>query len=161
MEKPVYGKDDPSFTNFMAPGIALSVIFFLSVASTASNYVLERQLGLIERSYLAGVKTIELLLSQLIIYTIIMLIQIVIVMCLLFFFLKRVLVLNSRLDHSSGRSLELPSMHLLNRCNTAPRNKCAAEIKVVVACTLMCNVYFDSRLYDALNLSMRTQRLVS
>ncbi len=94
MEKPVYGKDDPSFTNFMAPGIALSVIFFLSVASTASNYVLERQLGLIERSYLAGVKTIELLLSQLIIYTIIMLIQIVIVMCLLFFFLKLPMVGN-------------------------------------------------------------------
>ena len=31
-----------------------SVIFFLSVASTATNFVLERQLGLIERSYLAG-----------------------------------------------------------------------------------------------------------
>lgn len=85
---PVYGTESPTFTNFMAPGIALSVIFFLSVASTASNYVFERQLGLIERSYLAGVKTIELLLSQLMIYTIIMLIQIVIVMCLLLFVLK-------------------------------------------------------------------------
>ena len=30
------------------------MIFFLSVASTATNFVLERQLGLIERSYLAG-----------------------------------------------------------------------------------------------------------
>lgn len=87
-EKPVYGEENPSFTNFMAPGIALSVIFFLSVASTASNYVLERQLGLIERSYLAGVKTVELLLSQLIVYTVIMLIQIGIVLCLLFVFLK-------------------------------------------------------------------------
>ncbi len=91
-EKPIYGDEAQSFTNFMAPGIALSVIFFLSVASTASNYVLERQLGLVERSYLAGVRTIELLLSQLIIYSLIMLIQIVIVLCLLFFFLGLPLV---------------------------------------------------------------------
>lgn len=87
-EKSSYKTDKSSFTNYMAPGIALSVIFFLSVASTASNYVLERQLGLIERSHLAGAKIIELLLSQLIIYSLLMIIQIVIVLCLLTFFLE-------------------------------------------------------------------------
>lgn len=87
-ENSSYKKDKSSFTDYMAPGIALSVIFFLSVASTASNYVLERQLGLIERSHLAGVRIIELLLSQLIIYSFLMVIQIVIVLCLLYFFLN-------------------------------------------------------------------------
>ena len=31
-----------------------SVVFFMSVASTASNFVAERRLGLTERSFLAG-----------------------------------------------------------------------------------------------------------
>lgn len=75
-EESVFGENEPVFTNFMAPGISLrflfddkihlnnlivncfkivsSVIFFMSVAATASNFVLERQLGLIERSYLIG-----------------------------------------------------------------------------------------------------------
>jgi len=83
-----YSSDQANLTDYMAPGIALSVIFFLSVASTASNYVLERQLGLIERSYLAGGKIIELLLSQLIIYSALMVIQIGIVLVLLFLFLE-------------------------------------------------------------------------
>jgi ABC-type multidrug transport system permease subunit len=87
-EKSNFKTDQSSLTDYMAPGIALSVIFFLSVASTASNYVIERQLGLIERSYLAGVKIIELLLSQLIIYSALMLIQIGIVLLLLIFFLE-------------------------------------------------------------------------
>ncbi len=87
-EKPIYGNDKPVFTHFMAPGIALSVIFFMSVASTASNFVLERRLGLSERSYLSGVRTIEILLSQLIVYSLLMIIQVIIIICLLFGFLK-------------------------------------------------------------------------
>lgn len=94
-EKSSYKQERSSFTDYMAPGIALSVIFFLSVASTASNYVLERQLGLIERSHLAGVKIIELLLSQLIIYSALMIVQIAIVICLLFMFLEIQFHLNS------------------------------------------------------------------
>ncbi len=87
-EKPIYGNVKPVFTYFMAPGIALSVIFFMSVASTASNFVLERRLGLLERSYLSGVRTLEILLSQLIVYSILMIIQVIIIICLLFGFLK-------------------------------------------------------------------------
>jgi len=90
-----YNEDKSSFTDYMAPGIALSVIFFLSVASTASNYVLERQLGLIERSHLAGVKIIELLFSQLIIYSVLMIAQIFIVLVLLYFLLDIEIKINS------------------------------------------------------------------
>jgi hypothetical protein len=84
----------------------------MSVASTASNFVNERRQGLTERSYLAGrilsirslnlsfqsieffllivkgVKTLEILLSQLFVFSVLMLIQVVIIMVLLFGFLK-------------------------------------------------------------------------
>lgn len=53
-EPPVYGEREPVFTNFMAPGIALSVIFFISVASTASNFEFEKRVGLIERAHISG-----------------------------------------------------------------------------------------------------------
>ncbi len=84
----MYGQNEPVFTHFMAPGIALSVIFFMSVASTASNFVNERRQGLIERSYLAGVKTLEILLSQLIVYSLLMVVQVFIIMILLFVLLR-------------------------------------------------------------------------
>nr|QUF59475.1 ATP-binding cassette transporter Abch-like2 [Brachionus angularis] len=87
-EKPVYGENEPIFTNFMAPGVALSVIFFISVASTASNFEFERRVGLTERAYLSGLRTIELLLSQLIVYSILMVIQVFLILVLLFVFLK-------------------------------------------------------------------------
>ena len=35
-----------------------SVVFFMSVAATAVNFVTERRLGLIERSFLAGIYNI-------------------------------------------------------------------------------------------------------
>lgn len=53
-EKPVYGQREALFTNFMAPGIALSVIFFTSVASTASNFEFEKRVGLTERAQISG-----------------------------------------------------------------------------------------------------------
>lgn len=54
------------------------------MAATASNFVLERRLGLLERSFLSGVKTIELLIAQYLIYSILLLIQMAIVLVLLF-----------------------------------------------------------------------------
>ena len=89
----MYGLEKPVFTHFMAPGIALSIIFFMSVSATASNFSLERRLGLTERSYIAGVRTLELLFSQLIVYSVIMLIQVLITVCLLFGFLKVIIIL--------------------------------------------------------------------
>nr|APD26548.1 ATP-binding cassette transporter subfamily H member -like2 protein [Brachionus koreanus] len=87
-EQPVYGEREAVFTNFMAPGIALSVIFFISVASTASNFEFEKRVGLTERAHISGVRTIELLLSQLIVYSILMAIQVFIILGLLFGFFK-------------------------------------------------------------------------
>ncbi|RNA38840.1 ABC transporter G family member 20-like [Brachionus plicatilis] len=87
-EQPVYGQREAVFTNFMAPGIALSVIFFISVASTASNFEFEKRVGLTERAHISGVRTIELLLSQLIVYSFLMTAQVFIILGLLFGFFK-------------------------------------------------------------------------
>ena len=52
---PVYGESDPSFTEFMAPGIIILIIYFLAVALTGESFISERAGGLLERSWVAGV----------------------------------------------------------------------------------------------------------
>ena len=53
-ETPVYGSQSPSFTEFMAPGVVLSISFLAAVALTALAFVMERKEGLLERSLVAG-----------------------------------------------------------------------------------------------------------
>lgn len=54
MEKPVYGDREPTFTEFMAPGVLLSIAFLAAVALTALAFVMERKEGLLERTLIAG-----------------------------------------------------------------------------------------------------------
>lgn len=54
MEKPIYGERAPTFTEFMAPGVVLSIAFLAAVALTALAFVMERKEGLLERSLVAG-----------------------------------------------------------------------------------------------------------
>jgi len=35
---PIYGKSEPNFTEFMAPGIILLIVFFLAVALTGNFF---------------------------------------------------------------------------------------------------------------------------
>jgi ABC-type multidrug transport system ATPase subunit len=53
-ETPIYGLQSPSFTEFMAPGVLLSISFLAAVALTALAFVMERKEGLLERSLVAG-----------------------------------------------------------------------------------------------------------
>lgn len=62
--KPIYGPADPNFTDFAAPGIILTIIFFLSVALTSGAMLLERNEGLLERSLVSGVTGPEILFGQ-------------------------------------------------------------------------------------------------
>lgn len=63
---PIYGPRDPNFTDFAAPGIILTIIFFLSVALTSGAMLLERNEGLLERSLVSGVTGTEILFGQVI-----------------------------------------------------------------------------------------------
>jgi hypothetical protein len=55
LEKPIYGDKSPTFTEFMAPGVVLSIAFLAAVALTALAFVMERKEGLLERSLVAGI----------------------------------------------------------------------------------------------------------
>lgn len=63
---PVYGKKNPSFTEFMAPGIILTIVYFIAVALTAAVFINERKQGLLDRSLVAGVTTTEIMIAHLV-----------------------------------------------------------------------------------------------
>ncbi|CAH1980268.1 unnamed protein product [Acanthoscelides obtectus] len=50
----VYGSNRPVFTNFAAPGVILTIVFFLAVSLTALALIMERNEGLLGRSFVAG-----------------------------------------------------------------------------------------------------------
>ncbi|XP_073969896.1 ABC-type transporter snustorr isoform X3 [Rhodnius prolixus] len=65
-QEPIYGSNDPSFTDFVAPGVILTIVFFLAVALTSSALIIERMEGLLDRSWVAGVMPHEVLFSHVI-----------------------------------------------------------------------------------------------
>lgn len=63
-KEPIYGSNNPSFTDFVAPGVILTIVFFLAVALTSSALIIERMEGLLDRSWVAGVSPFEILFSH-------------------------------------------------------------------------------------------------
>lgn len=63
-ESPIYGVEKPNFTDFAAPGVILTIIFFLSVALTSGAMLIERNEGMLERCLVCGITGIELLFSH-------------------------------------------------------------------------------------------------
>ncbi|XP_046646482.1 ABC transporter G family member 20-like isoform X3 [Daphnia pulicaria] len=63
---PIYGEKKPSFTEFMAPGIILTIVYFIAVALTAAVFINERKSGLLDRSIVAGVQMTEIMLAHLV-----------------------------------------------------------------------------------------------
>ncbi|XP_036323033.1 ABC transporter G family member 23 isoform X2 [Rhagoletis pomonella] len=64
--EPIYGTMNPSFTDFVAPGVILTIVFFLAVALTSSALIIERTEGMLDRSWVAGVTPGEILFSHVI-----------------------------------------------------------------------------------------------
>lgn len=62
--EPIYGTQTPNFTDFAAPGVILTIIFFLSVALTSGAMLIERNEGMLERCLVSGITGIELLFSH-------------------------------------------------------------------------------------------------
>ena len=75
-EKPIYGEEDPTFTEFMAPGVILSITFFMAVGLTALSFILERKEGLLDRSWIAGVTATEVMLAHVISQFAVMIVQV-------------------------------------------------------------------------------------
>jgi len=62
--EPIYGSPSPSFTEFMAPGIIIIIIFFLAVGLTGEAFIAEKLDGILDRSWVAGVLPSEVMLSH-------------------------------------------------------------------------------------------------
>ncbi len=43
IREPIYGPEEPSFTDFMAPGIIILIIFFLALALTGEMFIVEKR----------------------------------------------------------------------------------------------------------------------
>ncbi|XP_075525864.1 ABC transporter G family member 23-like isoform X1 [Dermacentor variabilis] len=76
IKAPVYGVDKPSFTEFMAPGIIISITYIMAVGLTAISIVSEQKEGLLERSWVAGVRPFEVILSHVICQFLVMFVQV-------------------------------------------------------------------------------------
>lgn len=79
-EEPVYGDQIPDFTNFAAPGVILTIIFFLSLALTAASMIIERKEGMQERCLVLGVTPQEILFSHVVTQFVVMTAQTVMVL---------------------------------------------------------------------------------
>ena len=73
--QPIYGEAEPSFTEFMAPGIIIIIIFFLAVALTGEAFISEKQDGLLDRSWVSGVLPIEVMSSHILTQFLVLLVQ--------------------------------------------------------------------------------------
>lgn len=73
----VYGDPavSPDYRDFMTPGFILGITFILAVGLTAISFVIERKEGLLERSYVAGVKSYHILAAHVVIQLVIILLQ--------------------------------------------------------------------------------------
>lgn len=72
----MYGDEHPTFTEFMAPGVLLSIAFLAAVALTALSFVLERKEGLLERSLIAGVTSHEFMISHVLTQLLVLFVQV-------------------------------------------------------------------------------------
>lgn len=83
-QTPIYGPKEPNFTDFAAPGVILTIIFFVSVALTSGAMLLERNEGLLERSLVSGITGIEILFGQVLTQFVVMIGQTVMVLIVSF-----------------------------------------------------------------------------
>lgn len=69
----------------MAPGVVISISYVMATGLTALAFILERRDGLLERSLVSGVETSQILLAHAINQVVVMVIQISLVLCCIFF----------------------------------------------------------------------------
>lgn len=83
--EPIYGPVIPNFTDFAAPGVILTIIFFLAVSLTSGTMLVERNDGILERCLVSGITGIEILSSHFIVQSVIMVGQSVMLIAFSFF----------------------------------------------------------------------------
>ena len=67
---------EPTFTEFMAPGVILSITYFMAVGLTSISFIIERKEGLLDRSWIAGVTSLEVMLAHVVAQFVVMVVQV-------------------------------------------------------------------------------------
>ncbi|XP_046683649.1 ABC transporter G family member 23-like isoform X1 [Homalodisca vitripennis] len=63
-EEPIYGMMIPKFIHFCTPGLILSFCFYLPIMFTTGAIMMEREAGLLERSLIAGMTILEVVVAH-------------------------------------------------------------------------------------------------
>ncbi|XP_037949298.1 ABC transporter G family member 23 [Teleopsis dalmanni] len=74
-QEPVYGSFDIEFQQYVAPGVVMTMVFFLATLMTAAVFISERMDGVWDRTLVAGVSATEMLWAHLLTQIIIMAFQ--------------------------------------------------------------------------------------
>ncbi|XP_065216092.1 ABC transporter G family member 20-like isoform X2 [Planococcus citri] len=84
LEKAIYGNNNPSFSHFTAPAIISLFEFYLPMVFTVGAILMEKMAGLLERSLVAGVTILEVVISHMVVQFIVISIQTTLMMLVLF-----------------------------------------------------------------------------
>ncbi|KAH8269333.1 hypothetical protein KR018_004616 [Drosophila ironensis] len=74
-QEPIFGTADIEFQQYCAPGVVMTMVFFLATLMTAAVFISERMDGIWDRTLLAGVSATEMLWAHLLTQLIIMALQ--------------------------------------------------------------------------------------
>lgn len=75
-EAPVYGESHPTFTDFVAPGIMVSITFAQAIGLTALAFIIDAKEGLLDRCWAVGCRSSEVILAHVATQFIVLVIQI-------------------------------------------------------------------------------------
>jgi len=64
MGTPVYGPKEAKFTDFIAPGMIVTISFSQSIGLTAIAFVMDKKTGNLDRAWAGGIRPSEIMLSQ-------------------------------------------------------------------------------------------------
>ena len=77
-EEPIYGTKELTFTDFMAPGIILTIVHSMSLGYSAMIIIMERNEGLLDRTWIAGVTPGEFALAHFLVSLVVNLLQVIV-----------------------------------------------------------------------------------
>ncbi|KAK9308730.1 hypothetical protein QLX08_001347 [Tetragonisca angustula] len=83
-EKPIYGKEDQNYGEYVIPVFLLTLLFFLPTSVSSSTIITDRDSGIWNRILVQGVTTAEILLTHLMSQFIIIMIQVSVALILSF-----------------------------------------------------------------------------
>ncbi len=84
-EAPIFGTHDLTFTDFMAPGIILTIVHSMALGYSAIIIIMERNEGLLDRTWVAGVAPGEFALAHFLVSLVVNLIQVVVTLIFMIF----------------------------------------------------------------------------